>query len=187
MSEIIRPLHYDDAAAAATMHWTQLHGLLTDLGPTAVSAFYLAASRLDETVGLVVEADDLVAGVVLGTTDVAGYYRRVVRSDPACGMVTAFGLLRRPRLWRHLRGAPASGAELIYLAVRPDHHRQGLGRRLVEAFDAAMRERGVTGYELSVNADNPAVEFYRRLGFVELGRLTEFGLERLRFGRTLAP
>lgn len=187
MSETIRPLRDDDSAAAATMHWTQLHGLLTELGPAAVSAFYHAASRLDETVGLVVEADDRVAGVVLGTTEVDGYYRRVARSDPMCGLITAFALLRRPRLWRHLRGAPASGAELIYLAVRPDHHRQGLGRRLVEAFDEAMREREVSGYELSVNADNPAVGFYRGLGFVELARFTEFGLDRLRFGRTLGP
>ena len=52
------------------------------------------------------------------------------------------------------------------LFVRPDVLGQGIGRRLVEY---AITAQGVS--EVDVNEQNPAaLAFYRRLGFVEIGR-----------------
>lgn len=52
------------------------------------------------------------------------------------------------------------------VAVLPSYRRRGIGRRLVEAALADMRERGVSAVRLEVLAGNtPAYELYRSLGF----------------------
>jgi GNAT superfamily N-acetyltransferase len=57
-------------------------------------------------------------------------------------------------------------AELQQLWVQPDHRRQGLGAALVQAFEAAARERGVhTVYLETFSFQAPGL--YRALGFRE--------------------
>ena len=53
--------------------------------------------------------------------------------------------------------------KLQSLFVRGDHHRQGIGRRLVERFEQACREQGAA--EIKVQATLYAVPFYRALGY----------------------
>lgn len=53
-----------------------------------------------------------------------------------------------------------------YLAVAPDRQRQGIGRRLMQAAEAALLERGCPKLNLQVRSGNAAVlEFYARLGY----------------------
>jgi GNAT superfamily N-acetyltransferase len=52
---------------------------------------------------------------------------------------------------------------LASLFVRGDHHRQGIGRRLVEYFEAECRRRGATVIRLA--ATEYAVPFYLALGY----------------------
>jgi len=65
---------------------------------------------------------------------------------------------------------------IYYLAVDPDLQRQGLGRAMMDAADAWLRDRGVPKLQLMVREDNAAaLEFYARLGLerqavVVLGR-----------------
>lgn len=55
---------------------------------------------------------------------------------------------------------------LYYLASRPDHRREGIGRRLVEEAEAWCRARGVPKLNLLVRKENTAVlAFYEALGF----------------------
>lgn len=55
---------------------------------------------------------------------------------------------------------------LYYLAGDPDHRREGVGRRLVEAAEAWCRARGVPKLNLLVRRENTAVlAFYEALGF----------------------
>ncbi len=62
---------------------------------------------------------------------------------------------------------------LYAVAVRPDARRRGLGRNLVEATLAALRERGCIKVNLQIRADNAAVEsFYRALGFATEARIS---------------
>ena len=62
---------------------------------------------------------------------------------------------------------------LYAVAVRPDVRRRGLGRNLVEATLAALRERGCIKVNLQIRADNAAVEsFYRSLGFAPEARIS---------------
>lgn len=53
-----------------------------------------------------------------------------------------------------------------YLAVDPDHHRQGVGRAIMAHAEAALERLGAPKINLQVRSDNAEViEFYRRLGY----------------------
>ena len=55
---------------------------------------------------------------------------------------------------------------VYYVSVHPEHQGQGLGRRLMDASEAWLRERGVWKLNLMVRASNQQViDFYRSLGY----------------------
>ena len=64
----------------------------------------------------------------------------------------------------------ANEAELLLLAVVPSHHRQGVGRLLLDDFMHRAGEAGVSRVHLEVRDGNPAVEMYLRGGFTPVGR-----------------
>jgi len=56
--------------------------------------------------------------------------------------------------------------------VRERERGRGLGAALLHALTAHARALGVRQLELAASAENPAaVRFYRRAGFVEIGRV----------------
>lgn len=75
---------------------------------------------------------------------------------------------------------------VYYLAVDPARRRQGMGRRLLRAGEAWLREQGAPKVQLMVRPDNAAViGFYASLGYtdqgtVTLGRFLDPELEALR-------
>jgi len=61
-------------------------------------------------------------------------------------------------------------AHLQDLFVDEAHRRQGIGSRILQLVAADARERGMSMIELNVRANNPAREFYRRIGFEHLSQ-----------------
>jgi ribosomal protein S18 acetylase RimI-like enzyme len=56
---------------------------------------------------------------------------------------------------------------LNYLAVHPDHRRQGYGRKMVVAAERRLLTLGCPKINLQVRDDNhQTLEFYRRIGFL---------------------
>jgi ribosomal protein S18 acetylase RimI-like enzyme len=68
---------------------------------------------------------------------------------------------------------------LNYLAVAPEHRRQGLARAIVSEAERLLKEAGCPKINLQVRTSNAEViEFYRRLGYavdevVSLGKRLE--------------
>ncbi len=61
---------------------------------------------------------------------------------------------------------------VYYLAVDPECRKQGIGRRLIDAAEGWLRERGVPKIMLMVRETNTqVVEFYHRLDFEDAPRL----------------
>ena len=66
-----------------------------------------------------------------------------------------------------------------YLAVHPDHQRQGLGRLLMGEAEGRLRELGCAKVNLQIRASNKAaIEFYRHIGYtvddvISMGRRLE--------------
>ena len=184
----LRPMRSDDAPTVARLHVTHLAGLLHELGPAVAARFYRQALLMPETVALVLgEAE--ARGFVFGTMEADGFYRRVLRSAPlGLGLPVALRVLGRPRLLRSLLAPalPASGPELLFVALAPAHRGAGDGGRLLRAFEAELRRRGADHYELSVECANErAVAVYEHLGLQRAGDLVEFGLARRRYRKVL--
>ena len=83
-----------------------------------------------------------------------------IASDAQSADTIGFSLVR----------AVADESELLLLAVRPEHHRQGIGRRLLDHVMAQVRDWGVVRVHLEVRDGNPAVRMYREAGFEPVGR-----------------
>ena len=64
----------------------------------------------------------------------------------------------------------ADESELLLIAVRPEQHRQGIGRRLLHHFMNQARLGGAVRVHLEVRDGNPAVKMYREAGFAPVGR-----------------
>jgi len=68
----------------------------------------------------------------------------------------------------------ADEAELLLLAVAPEHQHRGVGRRLLEQFVEQARGSGASRVHLEVRDGNPAVQMYRRAGFQPAGRRRDY-------------
>lgn len=73
------------------------------------------------------------------------------------------------------RAAPGE-EELLLIAVRPEHRRCGLGRKLLDLLFAEARERGSENIFLEMRENNPAAHFYREAGFEPIGRRARYYL-----------
>jgi len=130
----------------------------------------------------VVETDDgRVVGYTVGAPDSAAFEewfatewwpRHAVRWPRPHGGQTAAdsrqdGILRYA--YSRAGGAQPFGDEYpahLHIDLLPETQGQGLGRRLIETLEAALREAGVTGLHLVASADNTgAIAFYPRVGF----------------------
>jgi ribosomal protein S18 acetylase RimI-like enzyme len=99
---------------------------------------------------------------------------------PGCGqfLAPASFVLRAPHS-NELVGAaltstvaPATG-HTTQICIMPGYQRHGLGKRLIAATIAALRERGYTALSLTVTSSNlNAVGLYEKIGFATIKRFT---------------
>lgn len=62
-------------------------------------------------------------------------------------------------------------ADIMNVAVHPDHRRKGIAQALIHALENHLKQRGVESLTLEVRASNiPAISLYQKLGFQEVGR-----------------
>jgi len=59
-----------------------------------------------------------------------------------------------------------------YLAVAPEHRRQGIGKQLLTVAEQWLKEQGVPKAQLMIRAENDqAVSFYESVGYTEEDRI----------------
>ncbi len=70
-------------------------------------------------------------------------------------------------------------AHLVLLAVRPEHHRQGIGRRMIEWLLESCTTAGIASVHLELRASNEAARvFYRAVGFTETFLVPRYNCSR---------
>jgi ribosomal protein S18 acetylase RimI-like enzyme len=170
----VRSMTRNDLEGVVSIHLAAFPSFfLTFLGPRFLRLFY--GSVMTGGIALVVTIDDRVAGFVVGMLDSRSFYRRLLLTRFVHVAIAILPVvLRHPstllRVARRGVGRafqPSPGAELMSLAVHPREQHHGLGRALVDAFVARVREAGEEHLWLITDAaDNAAVKkFYETLGF----------------------
>lgn len=145
MGIAIRRAIFDDAAAIAHVHvssWRSTYaGIVPDefLRSLDVDA---RAARWSENLA----AQSSIPFVAEDAAKIVGF---------ACG-----GKLREP--------IDGFDAELFAIYLLHGHQGKGIGRRLTRTLIEALRSAGFTSMAVWVLAQNPAVEFYKRLGAVPI-------------------
>lgn len=123
--------------------------------PTAFSSTFAKESTLTD--------DDWVARVAQWSSGTSTTYL-ALDTGRACGI--ASGMLDQ---------SDPSRAHLLSMWVAPTHRRMGIGRSLVEAVLAWARAKNVQTMQLLVTSNNdPAIQFYRRLGFTLTGNAATY-------------
>lgn len=164
-----------DAGADAT-------GLLDDDDLWAEIFVLPYAARHPEFAFVVETDDERVVGYIVGTPDSAAFEhwfatewwpRFAERWPKPQGGPLPASVSRQDGIVRYAyarRGGaqPFGDAYPAHLHVDllPETQGQGLGRRLIETLEAALREAGVPGLHLVASSDNiGAIAFYPRVGF----------------------
>ncbi len=174
----IRPMSPADVPAVVAVHLAAFpRFFLSELGPGFLGELYRGFLR-DGGLALVAEDDgsDGLFGIVAGTCQPEGFFRRLLRRRWwAFGLAALPLVMRRPgallRVLRALRyrgdGFPgAQGALLSTVCVDPRRQRGGVGTALVSAFVRRAAAQGAGQVYLMADAqDEKANAFYRRLGF----------------------
>ena len=141
---------------------------------------YLA---LQPTLAFVAEDDDDVVGYVLGAEDTREFemaceqrwwpalrarYPEPIGTDASSADAA---------LIRRIHHPPAASVDVVadfpahlHIDILPRGQGRGVGRRLIVTLLDALRQRGVRGVHLGVNARNTrAIGFYEHLGFAAVG------------------
>lgn len=62
-------------------------------------------------------------------------------------------------------------ADMMNIAVHPQHRRKGIAERLIASLSSELEEKNVLYLALEVRASNlPAISLYEKLGFCQVGR-----------------
>lgn len=180
MTVTLGALTNTDIRPLAKLHHAAFPGFfLSSLGEPFLVQFYRGFLTDDTAVSVVARAlDGSVRGAVVGTTEPAGFFGRLVKNCwPGFALASARAVTANPkaapRLLRAVRyrgDAPASvkGALLSSICVDPSVQGAGVGRQLVDAWAREVTSRGVDTAFLTTDADdNVAVNrFYRARGWV---------------------
>ncbi len=185
-------------AEVALLHRRLLPGLLTDLGPHAISYFYKTALEVSGTHAWVaLDEHDTIVGFALGTDRGSDLYDRVIRRRPIRGIANMTAdLFFRPAAfikigWWFLKARPDNpefdAPELIYLAVDPDGKGGGSAHFLFKHAYDLFRGKGFTQFQLSVAEDNTSAQaFFENMGGKRLATYEDGGIRRIRYTYTYA-
>ena len=183
VSPEIRPGTTDDLRELVDIHHRAFPNFfLTNLGTPFLRAYYRLVLEYEGGALLIATADGQQVGFVAGFMNPDGFYARMRSRKYHLLIPIGCGLLQSPQLLprviahglRISRGGDkasrrgASSGEMASLGVDPKASGKGIGRLLVDAFVAEIRQRGATEVYLTTDADgNERVNtFYERLGFV---------------------
>ena len=93
---------------------------------------------------------------------------------PMAGVTLMLARLRGEAAGFSLARRTLDEAELLLIAVHPDHAGSGIGSQLLERFVADQKQAGARQLHLEVRESNPATRLYSAHGFEIVGRRRDY-------------
>ncbi len=168
------------ASEVGELHHRYIKSFLRDLGQRMCVVFYENALKTDIHFGYVYVEDSKVLGFAFGTKD-----NSQVFNDWSIRLEIILSLLKRPslvkNLFSHLRNRFPPSAERLYAAVDASCRHGGVALKLYVTLNQGFKERGITYFEDSVDADNVnSLKLQQLLGAKIKQEYSEYGLRRYR-------
>lgn len=117
---------------------------------------FVATDENDKAVGYIICAEDFDKFIKIFNEE---YFTRIPEEDTSCRF---YASTANEVQKKYKDDYPAH----LHIDILYTHHRLGLGRRLMDALISHLKEKGVKGVVLSVNAKNEkGVNFYKKYGF----------------------
>jgi ribosomal protein S18 acetylase RimI-like enzyme len=185
----VEALHRTELAAGALAHM-----------PTGfLASFYRYLSTRHDCVVLVVEKQGRVTGFAAATLHASILFKSFVLAKPLEIAGHSAKLLLDPQLLFRVASLALNlvggdkqsyldDRQLLSIAVDPSRGRLGIGTELFKALCDWFRLRGAEDFEIiAATTQAAALQFYKRLGAVEVGETRLGGLGSIRFRYVLRP
>lgn len=175
---MIREARGLDIEQIVSIHVRTFEGFfLTFLGERFLRLYYKGVINYNDAIKLVYLENNEVKGFIVGIMNPSGFYSTLLKRDwLKFGIASIPAVFKKPksffRLLRALTKPSTSPnepniAELSSLAVMPNIQGKGIGKELVKAFIAEVKNRGGKSIYLTTDADNNDAinNFYQKMGF----------------------
>lgn len=166
----VRKAEPTDARAIARAHRAALpEAFLSSLGPRFLTAAYRHLIGERSAIVLIAEREGRIVGFVAATRDptrllASGRIRLAMRVGHRLLAARVRERIRRTAAFVPPAGLPA--AELLAIAVEPEHRRDGVAAGLVRALMDRLRQSGTKEFKVLVAKQNDGANmFYAALGF----------------------
>lgn len=186
----IRPAADPDVEAIADIHRKAFPNLfLARFGAGLTRRFFRHFLSLEATIMWVAVRDSDLIGFIAGDTKKENVYGSfMVRFFwPNLVSIIMWCLIRpqntlvaaRYFLDKHLMSGKitisAAAPELSHIAVEKAFRKSGVGRKLVEALQTDLADRGISNCDVIVDSNNEmAVKFYQRMRFCKAARFRQY-------------
>ncbi|KYZ76430.1 hypothetical protein AXX12_08325 [Anaerosporomusa subterranea] len=176
---MIKPVDLEHIPEVVDIHMKSFPGFfLSFLGEKFLRIYYSSVCSAHEKIGFVyVDSEGKTLGFVVGTSNPAGFYTRLLRNKwPKFLLASTQAIMRSPRILPRLaravfypgknpKGEEAAG--LYSIGVAPQAQGLGIGKKLVMAFLNEANQRSCKQVFLTTDRDgNEATnQFYTHLGF----------------------
>lgn len=177
---MIKRITEKDMIQVAEIHKNFLPSILSFYSADFIERFYFyqfCISREKRIFLGYFEKENLL-GFVFGTHELDLLFDDFIKNNRSYFFKeTLKALAKHPIYFVHLVGKvfqktveTQSQSQLVYIAVDQSYGKKGVGKLLLEGFEKEAKEL-VDYYELEVETNNPAAEFYRKNGFVTVSEL----------------
>lgn len=160
---------------------------LSSLGERFLKIFYKTCIKNTESIAVVCcTPEGKMAGFAVGTLNSAGYYKRLlIKNLSVFGPEAARLLFTKPKALLRLAlnltkttetEDSAKMAELLSIATLPEYKGAGIGKLLIMAFEAKLKENSCEAVSLTTDFyDNEdVIKFYQKCGYVIKNEFTTY-------------
>lgn len=191
---MIRNIQKKDILQVAKLHKKNLPSFLAEYSISFIEKFYNFQLNKESELLLGEFDESQLLGFVFGTNDVEKLYAEFIRLNRFYFYFeTLKTLLLHPRyLVLFLKKAVSKPnftsnckRQLVYIVVDPTQGKKGIGKNLVTALETAWN--GVDYYELEVESQNNAYDFYLRNGFFLVHEYNNWVEKKFLLGKQIRP